>query len=121
MAQLLTDAQLDAAVARAVFGCRVAETQLEGRRGWVCCCDFAPHGGGHLAEIKPYSRDLVLAWQLVERVTDPRVQWPATGRVCPPNTAFLRWWREADVWAYSAQEAAERLCNAALEAVGGQP
>jgi hypothetical protein len=72
--------------------------------GSTCCSDkFQP------------SRKLSDAWRVVEHITQPCV-----GRVdgMPWSTRFSHLWRQADLWACSAEEAAMDICLLAIRAAG---
>ena len=63
-----------------------------------------------------YSTDIAAAWQVVERITQPPLTAEEAERAA--NTRFGFWWDEANLWAYSAPEAALLICRAALKAAG---
>lgn len=72
--------------------------------GSTCCSDkFQP------------SRKLADAWRVVEHITKPGV-----GRVdgMPWATRFAHLFRDADLWACSAEEAAKDICLLAIRAAG---
>ena len=60
-----------------------------------------------------YSEKIELAWQVVEQITTPGL-YPLFGGKYSTVTLFRWWWREYQLWSYSASEAAGLICSAAL-------
>ena len=56
------------------------------------------------------------AWQVVEHITRPPQSREEALQAA--NTRFGFWFDKANLWSYSAQEAAEAICLAALRACG---
>jgi hypothetical protein len=68
---------------------------------------------------KCFSSNIAHAWEVMARVTGPRLPCHPNG--LRPGTLFMRWWRDANLWAESADDAALAICRAALIAVGAVP
>ena len=60
---------------------------------------------------RAYSNRIEAAWDVVERVTDEeKMSWGAVSH-------FATWFDQNEIWALSAEEAAERICQVAVRAV----
>jgi hypothetical protein len=59
------------------------------------------------------------AWKVVERITSPPQTMEEAHQAA--NTKFMFWWQTKgqDLWCFSAEEAAEAICLAALKAIEG--
>lgn len=119
--------EMDRLVAEKVMGWRLISDQYEATRiggviypCWVDSADQvrwsylrqARHGDNQA----PFSRDISHAWEVVERVTDIKLQRRADG--FPPSTVFMHHFQKSHLWAMSAKDAAAEICRAALIAVG---
>jgi hypothetical protein len=63
-----------------------------------------------------YSTDISDAWKIVERMTQiPRT---AEEAIRAPNTQFALWFDKACLWAMTAQEVAQAICENALKIAG---
>ncbi len=63
-----------------------------------------------------YTQGMDAAWLVVEKMSEiPTKPW--IGEL-PPNTWFMHYFEKASLWACSAEEAAEEICKAALQALG---
>jgi len=60
-------------------------------------------------DIPEYSTDIAEAWQVVEKITEPRND--------DANTKFMLWWESSQLWAMNSKEASEAICLAALKAI----
>jgi hypothetical protein len=71
------------------------------------------------SKIPDYSGNISLAWSVLEHITwPPRTEEEADRGA---NVKFMQLFRAADLWAYSAQEAATMICKMALIACSNEP
>ena len=73
--------------------------------------DFGPDG------LPPFSTDIKAAWQVVEHMAQDKTIHPSG---FPNSTLWLHWWQNANLWADSAEDAAKRICIAALNILDGE-
>lgn len=71
------------------------------------------------ARVPAYSRDIRLAWAVVERIQRP----PQTAEEAAQGARwrFAQWWRAVNLWAFPAEDAAFAICREALLAWGVAP
>lgn len=127
--------ELDALVAKKVFGCVVKARLFDD--GGSCGCEGQPHEllndhdryGLHACGIKPYSTDIAAAWEVVEKLKTIPVPetWVDTFNSFP---FVLRWTRDGkweagwEAMYYAGEHLTESataplaICLAALNAVG---
>jgi hypothetical protein len=104
--------EMDALVAVHVMGWQFEQRPPDVYMGYI-----DPRGSFRLSEeIPAYSTDINRAWLVVERITRPPETPEEAHRAA--NTRFGFWWGEANLWAYTSQEAAHAICLAALRANG---
>lgn len=69
-----------------------------------------------LVPLPSYTTDMNAAWLIVEHITNPPTS------ACEPyhsaGPRFALWFKTADLWASTGQEAAEMICLHALKCVG---
>jgi hypothetical protein len=64
-----------------------------------------------------FSTDMGAAWEVVEYMAQDKTIHPSG---FPNSTVWLHWWHEANLWADSAELAAQRICIAALAILDGE-
>lgn len=109
--------ELDALVAEKVMGVK-QEVRLRGETNTVTVYGSLVDGMHSRDEAlrygspSPYSTDIAAAWQVVEAITAvPRTAEESKRAV---NSKFAYWWQGEHLCCYSAAEAAEAICKAAL-------
>lgn len=109
--------ELDRMIAEKVFGL----DPMNARQGLHADGDIEYHWGypiGH--DIAPhFSTNISDAWRIVEKITTPSdpVAYKMVDGVAVA-TRFYYWFKEAELPAMSAQEAATEICFLALKALG---
>jgi hypothetical protein len=74
--------------------------------------------GGPYQYTPPFSTDIARAWAVVERMSNEVPAHPP--QTLPGMAVFAFWWSRSNLWAYSAEHAATRICQAALAIMDGQ-
>jgi hypothetical protein len=93
----------------------------DGEDGWdgFYCPRCSASEGDLNPCVKPYSTHIAYAWEVLEHVTWPPRSAEEADRGA--NVKFMQLFRAADLWAYSAKDAATMICKMALIACSNEP
>lgn len=110
--------ELDVLVAERIMGLTPLQvkadmTIITASRDWLDEGDYYWIDGQVARELPHYSTDIAAAWLVVERIM--RVPETAEEVRRAANTRFGFWWDSAYLWACTSQDAARRICLAALD------
>lgn len=99
-------------VAERVLGWKRGRRWGNGNGEWIFPEDGPRHFRTDYDGTPGFSTNIVAAWIVVEHMSRVR-----NGKIEAKTIGFATWWHDANLWACTANEAAEAICNAAIEAL----
>lgn len=102
-----------------------SDAKAERFSDWARMGGYRPHiengmtWGPWAVGLPPFSTDIAAAWLVVQEITRPPNTIAESERAA--NTRFAAWWGfKARLWAETPEDAARRICEAAVATIRGQ-